>query len=43
MVLLHMMREGEAALIPEAVAAARRGDMRLLSCSPRISRTTMAA
>lgn len=30
MVMLHMMREGEAALIPEAVAAARRGDFRLL-------------
>jgi len=30
MVLLHMMREGEAALIPEAVAAAQRGDIRLL-------------
>jgi pimeloyl-ACP methyl ester carboxylesterase len=30
MVLLHMMREGEAALIPEAVAAAQRGDLRLL-------------
>lgn len=30
MVLLQMMREGEAALIPEAVAAARRGEVRLL-------------
>jgi pimeloyl-ACP methyl ester carboxylesterase len=30
MVLLHMMREGEAALIPEAVAALQRGDVRLL-------------
>ena len=30
MVLLHMMREGEAALIPETVAAVRRGDVRLL-------------
>ena len=30
MVLLHMMREGEAALIPEAVAAVGRGDLRLL-------------
>jgi pimeloyl-ACP methyl ester carboxylesterase len=30
MVLLHMMREGEAALIPEAVAAVQRGDVRLL-------------
>jgi pimeloyl-ACP methyl ester carboxylesterase len=30
LVLLHMMREGEAALVPEAVAAARRGDLRLL-------------
>ena len=30
MVLLHMMREGEAALIPEAVAAVQRGDIRLL-------------
>ena len=30
MVLLHMMREGEAALIPEAIAALRRGDLRLL-------------
>lgn len=30
MVLLHMMREGEAALIPEAVAAIGRGDLRLL-------------
>jgi pimeloyl-ACP methyl ester carboxylesterase len=30
MVLLHMMREGEAALIPEAVAASQRGDRRLL-------------
>lgn len=30
MVLLHMMREGEAALIPEAVAAVGQGDLRLL-------------
>jgi pimeloyl-ACP methyl ester carboxylesterase len=30
MVLLHMMREGEAALIPEAVAAVQNGDLRLL-------------
>ena len=30
MVLLHMMREGEAALIPETVAAVQRGDLRLL-------------
>ena len=30
MVLLHMMRQGEAALIPEAVAAVQRGDVRLL-------------
>jgi pimeloyl-ACP methyl ester carboxylesterase len=30
MVLLHMMREGEATLIPEAVAAIGRGDLRLL-------------
>jgi pimeloyl-ACP methyl ester carboxylesterase len=30
MVLLHMMREGEAALIPEAVAGVQRGDIRLL-------------
>jgi pimeloyl-ACP methyl ester carboxylesterase len=30
MVLLHMMREGEAALIPEAVAAAQRGDLKLI-------------
>jgi len=30
MVLLHMMRESEAALIPEAVAAAAQGDLRLL-------------
>ena len=30
MVLLHMMREGEAALIPETVAALRGGDLRLL-------------
>jgi pimeloyl-ACP methyl ester carboxylesterase len=30
MVLLNMMREGEAASIPETVAAARRGDLRLL-------------
>jgi pimeloyl-ACP methyl ester carboxylesterase len=30
MVLLHMMREGEAALIPEAVGTAQRRDFRLL-------------
>jgi pimeloyl-ACP methyl ester carboxylesterase len=30
MVLLHMMREGEAALIPEAVVGAQRGDLRLI-------------
>lgn len=30
MVLLHMMREGEVALIPEAAAEARRGELRLL-------------
>ena len=30
MVLLHMMREGEAALIPETTAAIARGDLRLL-------------
>jgi pimeloyl-ACP methyl ester carboxylesterase len=30
MVLLHMMREGEAALIPETVAAVQRNDLRLL-------------
>jgi pimeloyl-ACP methyl ester carboxylesterase len=30
MVLLHMMRESEAALIPEAVAAVQAGDIRLL-------------
>jgi pimeloyl-ACP methyl ester carboxylesterase len=30
MVLLHMMREGEAALIPETVAAIQRNDNRLL-------------
>jgi pimeloyl-ACP methyl ester carboxylesterase len=30
MVLLHMMREGEPALIPEALAATRRNDFRLL-------------
>ena len=30
MVLLHMMREGEAALIPEAVSAIQRNDLRLL-------------
>ena len=30
MVLLHMMREGEAALIPETAAAIQRGDLRLL-------------
>jgi len=29
MVLLHMMREGEAALIPEAVAGLQRGDVKL--------------
>lgn len=29
MVLLHMMREGEASLIPEAVAGIRRGDTKL--------------
>ena len=29
MVLLHMMREGEAALIPEAVAGIRRGETKL--------------
>ncbi len=29
MVLLHMMREGEAALIPEAVAELKRGDSKL--------------
>jgi len=29
MVLLHMMREGEAALVPEAVAAIRRGELKL--------------
>lgn len=29
MVLLHMMREGEAALIPEAVAGLRRGELKL--------------
>ncbi len=29
MVLLHMMREGEAALIPEAVAGLKRGDVKL--------------
>jgi pimeloyl-ACP methyl ester carboxylesterase len=30
LVLLHMMRQGEAALVPEAVAALRRGDKRLV-------------
>ena len=30
LVLLDMMREGEAALIPEAVAAQQRGDLRLI-------------
>jgi pimeloyl-ACP methyl ester carboxylesterase len=30
MVLLHMMREGEAALIPEAVAAVQHGDLKLI-------------
>ena len=30
MVLTHMMREGEVALIPETVAALRRGDKRLI-------------
>jgi pimeloyl-ACP methyl ester carboxylesterase len=30
MVLLHMMREGEAAMVPEAVAEANRGELRLL-------------
>ena len=30
MVLLHMMREGEPALIPEALAATQRNDLRLL-------------
>ena len=30
MVLLHMMREGEAALIPEAVGAAQRDDFRII-------------
>ncbi|MFO1080442.1 MAG: alpha/beta fold hydrolase [Reyranellaceae bacterium] len=30
MVMLHMMREGEAALIPEAVAAVQKGDLRLV-------------
>ncbi len=30
MVLLHMMREGEAALIPETVGAIQRNDLRLL-------------
>lgn len=29
MVLLHMMREGEAALVPEAVAGLRRGEIKL--------------
>jgi pimeloyl-ACP methyl ester carboxylesterase len=30
LVLLHMMRQGEAALVPEAVAALRRGDNRIV-------------
>jgi pimeloyl-ACP methyl ester carboxylesterase len=30
MVLLHMMRQGEAALVPETVAAIQRNDLRLL-------------
>ena len=30
MVLMHMMREGEAALVPEAVAASQRGDFRIV-------------
>ena len=30
LVLLHMMREGEAALVPEAVTALKRGDKRLI-------------
>lgn len=30
-VLLHMMREGEAASIPETIAAMRKGDLRLLT------------
>jgi len=30
LVLLHMMRQGEAALVPEAVSALRRGDRRLV-------------
>jgi pimeloyl-ACP methyl ester carboxylesterase len=30
MILLHMMREGEAAMIPEAVAEASRGELRLV-------------
>jgi len=30
LVLLHMMRQGEAALVPEAVTALRRGDKRLV-------------
>jgi pimeloyl-ACP methyl ester carboxylesterase len=30
MVLLHMMREGEAAMVPEAVAEANRGELRLM-------------
>jgi pimeloyl-ACP methyl ester carboxylesterase len=43
LVLLHMMRQGEAALVPEAVTALRRGDKRLISSSPRISRRMTAA
>ena len=31
LVLLHMMREGEAAMIPETITALRKGDVRLLS------------
>lgn len=30
LVMLHMMRQGEAALVPEAVTALRRGDKRLI-------------
>lgn len=30
LVLLHMMREGEAAMIPEAITALRKGDTRLI-------------
>ena len=30
LVLLHMMRQGEAALVPEAVTALKRGDKRLV-------------